>query len=241
MIARGSNLSEPPYNFEKDEQPARTGNPMISVYDGHRAGVGRVATDSTWHHWMDVNINNMRAADNNDWKKISRYFINLAVWLNPPGYSTNCFYVSVVASHFQTPGFQEYMPRANALELGSSLRRHLGLYYGPCWVTDRIWDIIWHKKLLPFELLREPRTKFSIDGIDPDLIEDLMLGHMVKATMSSANAVKAAVAEGKDRANAKLDPPEKAFEKPLREAIGDLGEGLREHFEHGAKLAAALR
>ncbi len=61
-------------------------NPMIAVYDGHQAGVGRVATDSTWHHWMDVNINAIKAADNDDWKKISRYFINLAVWLNPPGY-----------------------------------------------------------------------------------------------------------------------------------------------------------
>lgn len=242
MIARGSNLGQPPYNFEKNAQEARTGNPMISVYDGHPAGVGRVASDSTWHHWMDVNIDNMRAADNNDWKKISRYFINLAVWLSPPGFSTHCFYVSVVASHFQTPGFQEYMPKATVLELGRSLRAHLTFYYGPCWVTDRIWEIIWFKKLLPFELLRDPRRpKLEIDGIDPDLIEDLLLGHMVKATMDSANAVKAAVAEGKGRVETRLDPPDKAFDRPLQAAITELGEGLREHFELGAKLAAALR
>ena len=56
IIAYGSNLGSPPYTFGKGPQPARSRNPMIAVYDGHRAGVGRVATDSTWHHWMDVNI-----------------------------------------------------------------------------------------------------------------------------------------------------------------------------------------
>ncbi|MCI5132583.1 MAG: hypothetical protein D3904_13985 [Candidatus Electrothrix sp. EH2] len=28
----------------------------IAAYDGHRAGVGRVVTDATWHHFLDINI-----------------------------------------------------------------------------------------------------------------------------------------------------------------------------------------
>lgn len=28
----------------------------IAAYDGHRAGVGRVVTDATWHHFIDINI-----------------------------------------------------------------------------------------------------------------------------------------------------------------------------------------
>ena len=86
IIAYGSTLGDPPYNFLKGPQPARSSFPMISVYDGHQAGVGRVATDSTWHHWFDDNIATLQAADNDDWKKISRYFINLAVWLNPQAF-----------------------------------------------------------------------------------------------------------------------------------------------------------
>ncbi|MDX1669901.1 MAG: hypothetical protein R3194_10815, partial [Limnobacter sp.] len=151
IIAWGSNLSSDDWNFEKGEQPARNNNPMIAVYDGHQAGVGRVATDSTWHHWMDVNINSIKAADNNDWKKISRYFINLAVWLNPPGYSTKCFFLSVVASHFQHVGFQEYYPKAPVLSLGRSLRDHLIAFYGPCWVTDLVWLIPIVLKLFKFK------------------------------------------------------------------------------------------
>ncbi len=30
--------------------------PVVAAYDGHRAGVGRVVTDSTWHHFVNVNL-----------------------------------------------------------------------------------------------------------------------------------------------------------------------------------------
>jgi hypothetical protein len=29
---------------------------VIGAYDGHRVGVGRVAVDSTWHHFFDINL-----------------------------------------------------------------------------------------------------------------------------------------------------------------------------------------
>lgn len=30
--------------------------PVISAYDGHRAGAGRIVCDSTWHHFVNVNL-----------------------------------------------------------------------------------------------------------------------------------------------------------------------------------------
>ena len=174
---------------------------MISVYDGHQAGVGRVATDSTWHHWFDDNIATLQAADNDDWKKISRYFINLAVWLNPPGFSTQCLYLSALASHFEYPGFEEYYPERPVRELGAELRLHLSRIYGPCWVSERVWwDIVLYKKLLPFEILREPKPRFDFGGIPPEVIEDTVLGHFVEATMKPALAVKAAAGRGRGNA-----------------------------------------
>lgn len=240
MAAYGSNLGSPPYNFSKGAQPARAHNPMINVYDGHRAGVGRVATDSTWHHWMDVNINTIRAANNDDWKKISRYYINLAVWLNPPGHSTHCFYTSAVASHFQTPGFQEYYSDASAQELGQSLRAHLVNYYGPCWVTERIWEIIWERKIWPFEIPRDKRPSIDFGGVDPTILEELVLGHMVKATMKSAQTVKDAVLQGNLKSIEALPEPEKLFDKPLRAALKELTAGLEEHFALGARAVKMM-
>lgn len=241
VIAYGSNLGDPPYNFEKMEQPARTSNPMISVYDGHRAGVGRVATDSTWHHWMDVNIDNMKAANNDDWKKISRYFINLAVWLNPPGFSTRCLYLSAVVSHFEYPGFQEFVPGLSTRELGRSLRTHLIKYYGPCWVTEHIWDIIWERKLLPFEILTKLKPQVDQPDIDPDIFEETVLGTLVEATMKQAEAIKRAASDGKAQVDITIPEPDELFAEPLRKSIGALTQDFQKRFEGGVKIFKDMR
>lgn len=52
----------------------------ICVYDGHEADVGRVVTDSTWHHFHNLNV----APLNPDAKgKVKTYFRNIAEWLMP--------------------------------------------------------------------------------------------------------------------------------------------------------------
>jgi hypothetical protein len=235
IIAWGSNLDSDDWNFGKGEQPGRSNNPMIAVYDGHQAGVGRVATDSTWHHWMDVNINTIKAADNDDWKKISRYYINLAVWLNPPGYSTKCFYLSVVASHFHYVGFQEYHPQASTIQLGRSLRDYLIYYYGPCWVTDMIWQIPIDLKLFKLKELKEISKRFTETEMDPEYFEELVLGHMVEATMAKSESVKR-----RDRKIKPLAEPEKLFEKTFSKAISsfnkDMGAKLKNEKEMIAKF-----
>lgn len=241
IIAYGSTLGDPPYNFLKGPQPARARFPMISVYDGHPAGVGRVATDSTWHHWMDVNIGTYKAADNDHWKKISRYFINLAVWLNPPGFSTNCLWLSTVISHFQYPGFEEYWAKRPTLELGEALRLHLAKIYGPCWVTERIWwDIIWVRRLWPWDILKQWESRFVFGGIDPEVIENAYLGSLVEATFDPANRVKAAVGDGKDRVEFALAEPEELFAQPTKAALGKLSKELAEHYEQSLKFLRAL-
>ncbi|QTD56736.1 hypothetical protein [Parasphingorhabdus cellanae] len=226
VIAFGSNLDSDDWNFSKGEQPGRTNNPMISVYDGHPADVGRVATDATWHHWMNVNIDQIKAADNDDWKKISRYFINLATWLNPPGFSTRCLYLSVVASHIEYPGFQEYYAKTPTLELGHVLRRHLKLYYGPCWVTERIWDLVWELELIPRKKLFDMRREFGRIDVDEEEFEALVLGKMVEATMKPAEQLKATI-NGDMKGLKALPVPEKLFAKPVAEALNAFAKDKR--------------
>jgi hypothetical protein len=74
---------------EKGDSPAKR-FAMISVYDGPRAAVGRVATDSTWHHWMNINITDLETAGGPTWQKIRRYYLNLAVWLAPARIARDC-------------------------------------------------------------------------------------------------------------------------------------------------------
>ena len=71
----------------------------ICAYDGHRAGIGRVATDATWHHFVNVNLVGVAglpdtnpkglgflasAAGQAHFEEIKAYYRNIAVWLSPP-------------------------------------------------------------------------------------------------------------------------------------------------------------
>jgi hypothetical protein len=82
---------------------------VLAAYDGHRANVGRVVTDSTWHHFVNVNLIgifeggifddfNRRGEDPSKHTgflaspagqahlaKIRHYYVNTAVWLAPQG------------------------------------------------------------------------------------------------------------------------------------------------------------
>jgi hypothetical protein len=57
----------------------------LAAYNGHPQNVGRVVTDATWHHYVNVNLNGMVNAGvpNADLTKIGQYWSNLATWLMP--------------------------------------------------------------------------------------------------------------------------------------------------------------
>lgn len=72
---------------------------VIGAYDGHQAGVGRIVVDSTWHHWININLNGAGAgglaggvatdglysgaAPTPEYLQIQQYFQNIAGWLEP--------------------------------------------------------------------------------------------------------------------------------------------------------------
>lgn len=167
---------------------------MISVYDGHRANVGRVATDSTWHHWMNINITQLESAGGDNWEKIKRYYLNLAVWLAPPHIPRNCFHFHVLESFYSYPGIEEFHSKAELLELGFAFRHRLLKLYGPCWVTQFILDLIGHLDINLRERLIErylavpmPKRPFPpqpdpcLTCPPPDLFEAAILGGVVRA------------------------------------------------------------
>jgi hypothetical protein len=62
----------------------------ICAYNGHAANVGRVVTDATWHHFVNVNIKrgppapaDRRGLTGTDLDHVQRYYRNLASWLMP--------------------------------------------------------------------------------------------------------------------------------------------------------------
>jgi hypothetical protein len=204
LIAHGWTTPNPPYLLSKGASPKKRFG-MIGVYDGHAANVGRVATDSTWHHWFDENITQIEAAGGENWDKISRYYLNVASWLAPPSVPDWCLGATIVASHFTYLGFQEYSKRMSAFDLGVSLRTHLIKRYGPCWVTDWVLDKIrivdddfwsWLKERL-FWSKNKPAPGGPCLSCPPfEFVESAVLGGLVKVTFPVADSLKKQVAGG---------------------------------------------
>ena len=104
IIATGKVLPETNHASE----PSHTGDPnyvatartfgVIGAYDGHRAGVGRVVVDSTWHHFFDINLIGDPAAPAGPKQhgfhaspqgeaalaEITAYYRNIATWIARP-------------------------------------------------------------------------------------------------------------------------------------------------------------
>ncbi|SEI81163.1 hypothetical protein [Paraburkholderia diazotrophica] len=59
---------------------------LISAYDGQQAGVGRIVAHTTWHHFVNVNLNGFRHPDGSPDETLqilSQYYLNLASYLMP--------------------------------------------------------------------------------------------------------------------------------------------------------------
>ena len=58
---------------------------IVATYNGDLAGVGRIVADSTWHHYMNINLRGFPhpAPDGSASDQIGQFYGNLAVWLAP--------------------------------------------------------------------------------------------------------------------------------------------------------------
>lgn len=69
----------------------RHGRPfeLMAAWDGHAVPTangprGRIVTDSSFHHYVNDNLEGIAAVDGEDWRKIRALYRNLAAWLAPP-------------------------------------------------------------------------------------------------------------------------------------------------------------
>lgn len=58
---------------------------LIAAYDGDRVNVGRVVADSTWHHYLNLNLTGFPypAPEGSDSDQLGQFYTNLALWLSP--------------------------------------------------------------------------------------------------------------------------------------------------------------
>ena len=139
----------------------------ISAYDGNRAGVGRVVTDATWHHFVNINLVGDKGVATSDpkyygflasasgqahFEVIKTYYLNIAKWIARPStrrcmrkraiwYSTwsDLLLESVTAG---TPQSIEKLKFPELILIGGHARDVLGRFAGRCLVIEWLVELI---------------------------------------------------------------------------------------------------
>jgi hypothetical protein len=140
----------------------------ICAYDGHRADVGRVVTDATWHHFVNVNLVGEVAepetsvkgrgflaspAGEAHFEEIKAYYRNIAVWISPVA-AHRCFrsrlfwgllyHHRVMEAVLTTPNITLERTNVRLLwEIGTHARDALGKAASQCQSLRFMLDLLW--------------------------------------------------------------------------------------------------
>jgi len=98
----------------------------ISVWDGHKVFQGRIVCDSTWHHFVNINLdgtgappqagNNRRGLRNAflqftpDFHQIAEYYRNIADWIIPSNRRWCIWWYYILEERYRFPLFEEWEP-----------------------------------------------------------------------------------------------------------------------------------
>jgi hypothetical protein len=187
-IAHANVLGQPPLLYEKG--PVATKSfPCIGVYDGQQTNVGRVVVDSTWHHWMNLNLVGLETSAPSDFARIQNYYRNVALWLATASQRSRMLLHIVWSSIFVYPGIEEYSVRHKIWVLGRLARNVLGRIAPQCTLTEWLLDFIVPK--FRRELLK-PRPDPCLTCPPFELFETFLLGGLLKELLPLASKVRTA-------------------------------------------------
>lgn len=166
---------------EPDLNVSGTEFPVIGAYDGHRADVGRIVADATWHHWFDINLIGDGGAVVGDTagfdvpsglaalKKIEAYFLNVAIWLAPPAKQA-CMRNRLWWGALWRDPLVMMSPKHPVFLLGLAGKDAMGKYAPQCTVHRFIFEIIDIRLQLKLDDLR-------VKGVPhPPLLEESIFG-----------------------------------------------------------------
>jgi hypothetical protein len=175
---------------------------ILGGYDGHQVNIGRVVVDSTWHHWLNINLNGIDSGSINnvsqgglydssnnptpEYQEIQQYFQNIAAWLEPKRLRI-CFFFRLVCTRWNWPLIEEFNPRdkpsfSHFVQLGEMLEQTLipfKNHSGSLQLLQQILDVVDGQDRLKntFNPLYRGKDKVFIPSmINSKILVQLMLG-----------------------------------------------------------------
>ncbi len=178
----------------------------IATYNGQRANVGRVVTDATWHHFVNINLDGAGSGlsalrpggvDSDEMTRMRQYYVNLATWLMPRNVRRCLFVLQALELMTQFPLYEELQgamaPKfdaAAAQGLGRSVLSALRQQQ-PAWVADAVADDALTDALgeKARARLEEPELQATLGSFTAELAH-AAVGGMFAAIVGELNAMK---------------------------------------------------
>lgn len=170
----------------------------VAAYDGHLANVGRVVTDATWHHFVNINLDGAGSGglsglqsppgtDTDALTRIRQYYVNLATWLMPKKVRRCLRFPLVVKELARYPLFEELdLPRPpepgdpQLRTIGATLMRSIESHRPP-WEAQALADDMLEEALGEemFAKLQLERMEREDSGLTMADLSHAALGGMI--------------------------------------------------------------
>ena len=216
----------------------------IGAYDGHKASVGRISTDATWHHFININIIASAAgpglAGNPDaYDRVSTYFENIARWLMPKKVR-KCLRWPIIIKAKELYPIAEFIPQLldnpedidTLLEVGREMQNTLARFITPGERQELVEDLFeLHNENLAIHVKSQRNKPANLEELigqkmaPIDMLEQAAWGAVVLA------AATALPADGDLEANLKsagnIDGLDKQVKTTLKQTFKNLSDELR--------------
>jgi hypothetical protein len=167
--ANGQTLRPQVIAFGRD---ARRPDPLniIATYNGDLSGVGRIVADSTWHHYMNVNLTSFPhpAPDGSESDQIGQFYGNLAVWLAPRYKRQQMAHAMLYQLALYTLLLE---PNLDAERTGASAQSVLERVASPCEIHES-WQVYTPRSVVEFYEAHEVASGLPL--------RNLLLGSVLK-------------------------------------------------------------
>jgi hypothetical protein len=165
---------------------------LISAYNGHTVDVGRIVADSSWHHWLDLNLigrdevppyNGLDGTPEGQkaLKKIETYFLNCGLWLAPPQKQLeirNAAWWSIL----WTDDIAEVPPNAPISHFGERATKALRQFASSCAVTEWVLGQSFYNDLLSNWKLAQASERSSLINLS---LEQHLAGGILRELMKA--------------------------------------------------------
>ena len=140
VIAWANTLGDPSFRHSGGYTPPKRFG-LVSVYDGNQANVGRVVVDTTWHHWLNINLEGLESGNTDAYALIQSYFRNVGLWLSRSSQRRRMLCSAIWNSVFTTEAMEVLTTTTPIEELGNRAREVLRKNTGGCMLLD--WIQLW--------------------------------------------------------------------------------------------------